>query len=89
MSIEGPAFRRFQSAVPNRHGRFPGLFALANGLREQRRLSPYLALLDRYDVAWVELRTTSPGRVTYADDVQIVAVPLTYPEHWPFSTSAA
>lgn len=48
--------------------------------------SEYLDLLDRYDIAWVELRTTSPGRVTYADDVQIVAVPPTYAEDWPFRT---
>lgn len=39
----------------------------------------YLALLDRYCIGWVELRTTSPGRVTYADEVQGVAVPYSYP----------
>ncbi|WP_284293273.1 hypothetical protein [Luteimicrobium album] len=36
----------------------------------------YLVLLDRYGVAWVERRTSSPGRVVYADEVQVVAVPL-------------
>ena len=33
-------FVRYQSAVPNRHGRFPGVFALANGLRDDAVLSP-------------------------------------------------
>ncbi|WP_325051479.1 hypothetical protein [Cellulomonas rhizosphaerae] len=34
----------------------------------------YLDLLDRYGVAWVRLTTDAPGRVTYEDDVQVVAV---------------
>jgi hypothetical protein len=33
------SYVRFQSAVPNRHGRFPGVFALANGLARSGRLS--------------------------------------------------
>lgn len=33
------AYLRFQSAVPNRHGRFPGVFAMANGLRRGELLS--------------------------------------------------
>lgn len=130
-------FVRFQSAVPNRRGRFPGVFAMANGLARSGRLSgdhsarlralndranaayldpvtvtndcydpvrnpgarawfrssaldllkltgEYLALLDRYGVSWAELRTNSPGRITYADDVQVVAVPHVYPDDWPF-----
>jgi hypothetical protein len=44
----------------------------------------YLRLLDRYDVPWMELRTSSPGRIVYADEVQVVAVPFGYPEGWPF-----
>ena len=32
-------FVRFQSAVPNRRGRFPGVFAVANGLALEDRLS--------------------------------------------------
>nr|WP_076694660.1 hypothetical protein [Tersicoccus sp. Bi-70] len=132
----GP-FIRFQSAVPNRRGRHPGLFAMANGLARSDALSvadatwladanrsmeaayadptklvpscydpalhpgarswfkvdavrllrlteDYLALLDRYDVRWTELRTRHPGRVTYEDDVQVVAVPFVHPAHWPF-----
>lgn len=46
----------------------------------------YLDLLDRYDVRWVELRTSSPGRVTYEDAVQVVAVPFRYPDDWPFES---
>lgn len=128
---------RYQSAVPNRHGTWPGVFALANGLlagstiRDEDRewlraanaraqaaypdpsttdpdcydpvASPgarswfrveatellamsagYLDLLDRHGIPWVELRTSTPGRVVYEDDVQVVAVPFTHPEDWPF-----
>ncbi|WP_246132510.1 hypothetical protein [Microbacterium mitrae] len=46
----------------------------------------YLELLARYDVRWVEPRTDSPGRITYEDDVQVVAVPFVYPDGWPFRT---
>jgi hypothetical protein len=123
--------------VPNRRGRFPGVFALVNGLALQSLLSPddaewvrstnhradlaysdpttvvadcydptvnpgarswfrssaadlldltreYLDLLDRYGVRWVELRTRTPGRITYEDEVQVVAVPYAYPADWPF-----
>ena len=35
-----PWFRRYQSAVPNRRGEFPGVFALANGLASEGRLAP-------------------------------------------------
>ena len=129
---------RFQSAVPNRHGRFPGVFAMANGLGRQGLLDPAdhawweaenrrgdelyvdpstvnptcfdrelnpgarswfrssatgliamtqacLAMLDRYGVPWVELRSDSPGRVVYADEVQVVAVPYTHAADWPFT----
>jgi hypothetical protein len=130
-----PTFVRFQSAVPNRHARFPGVFALVNGLGRGGLLTPedhawwvvenaradslypdpstvdptcydravnpgarawfkdsadelldltadYLRLLDRYGVPWVELRSAWPGGVVYEDEVQIVAVPYTYAEHW-------
>ena len=127
---------RFQSAAPNRRGTFPGVFALADGLRQSGRLSEeegawmdavnarasagyadprsvdpdcydrvrnpgarawylasatdllaftagYLALLDRHDVPWQELRTRTPGRIVYADDVQVIATPHTV-DDWPF-----
>ncbi|WP_196073129.1 VOC family protein [Nakamurella alba] len=133
-------FVRFQSASPNRHGRWPGIFAMANGLAQEGMLSPadatwlreandsaneaypdpttvapdcydrttnpgarswfrayatllldmvppYLDLLDRYGIGWTELRTSSPGRITYQDEVQVVAVPQSHPADWPFPTS--
>ncbi|ROR73946.1 hypothetical protein [Bogoriella caseilytica] len=133
-----PTFVRYQSAVPNRRGRFPGIFALANGLGTAgllsvedavwlraandranatyvdpvtvvadcydhtknpgarawfkasavdllRQAEVYLGLLDRHRIGWVELRTSAPGRITYEDNVQVVAVPPVYPDHWPFS----
>jgi len=36
------------------------------------RVPGYLALLDRYDVPWTELQSNDPGRVLYADAVQVV-----------------
>lgn len=133
-------FVRYQSAVPNRQGRYPGVFALANGLRDDGQLTaqdldwhqdanlrataayidpssvdpdcydqsrnpgaqawfsadavdllamttPYLDLLDRYDVPWVRLSTNTPGRIVYRDTVQVVAVPYSYPDDWPFPPS--
>lgn len=130
-------FVRFQSVAPNRHGRFPGVFAMANGLDHDQRLDArdtarlremnarataayadpstvvpdcydpvrhpgarswfkadattlltmtreYLDLLDRYDIFWAELRTAHPGAVVYEDDVQVVALPASYPDDWPF-----
>lgn len=130
-------FVRYQSAVPNGRGRFPGVFAMANGLRNEGLLSEadkrwlvvanasanatytdpttvaadcynselnpgarswfkagssqllqmtteYLNLLDRYGVPWMALRTRNPGRLVYEDAVQVVAVPHSYPEDWPF-----
>ncbi|WIB65776.1 hypothetical protein [Curtobacterium sp. MCBD17_040] len=132
-----PQFVRYQSAVPNRHGRFPGVFALANGLRDDGLLTaedqswlleanqkateayvdpstvyaacydstvnpgarawfvadatdllamtvPYLQLLDRYEVPWMQLTTRTPGRIVYQDAAQVVAVPYQHPEDWPF-----
>jgi hypothetical protein len=120
-------FIRFESATPNLRGTYPGVFALANGLARDGRLSEadtrwlrvsnarcdaaytdpttvvpdcydrtlnpgakawfkdtadelveltagYLDLLDRYGVAWVRRTTDAPGRITYEDDVQVVAV---------------
>lgn len=131
------AFVRYQSAVPNRNGHFPGVFALANGLRHNGLLTaedvrwhqeanqrttaayvdpttvdphcydqtrnpgarawfaadavellaltvPYLDLLDRYDVPWVQLTTRAPGRIVYRDGDQVVAVPHSYPDDWRF-----
>lgn len=134
-------FLRFHSAVPNRHGRFPGLFALANGLQADGRLSEeeerwwrennelghrlypdpssthpdtydrtkhpgaqawfkaevvhiiayargYTRLLDAHQVPWTLLTTTTPGRIIYEDDVQVVALPFSYADDWPFAPPA-
>jgi hypothetical protein len=131
-----PDYVRFQSAAPNRRGTFPGVFALADGMRlggmlsaeevewmdevnarasasyaDPRSVDPdcydrvrnpgarawflasatdllsfaadYLALLDRHHVPWHELRTRTPGRIVYADDVQVIATPHTV-DDWPF-----
>ncbi|GAA4845520.1 hypothetical protein GCM10023221_24820 [Luteimicrobium xylanilyticum] len=40
------------------------------------RTREYLVLLDRHGVGWVERRTSTPGRIVYEDEVQVVAVPL-------------
>jgi hypothetical protein len=39
------------------------------------RVPGYLALLDRYGVAWVERRSFDPGTVLYEDADQVVVVP--------------
>lgn len=39
------------------------------------RVPGYLALLDRYQVGWVERRSPAPGLIRYEDDVQIVVTP--------------
>lgn len=58
-------FVRFQSAVPNRRGAFPGVFAMANGLRDAGMLSP--ADEERM-LAW-----NSHGERTYTDPCTVVA----------------
>lgn len=47
----------------------------------------YLGLLDRYQVPWVELRTSRPGRIVYEDPDQAVAVPYTHAD-WPLARPA-
>lgn len=39
------------------------------------RTQGYLDLLQRYAVPCIEVRTNSPGRIIYSDDVQVIAVP--------------
>jgi hypothetical protein len=43
------------------------------------RLPEYLDLLDRYGIAWAQRYDSDPGRVLYADDVQVVVVPRRTP----------
>lgn len=40
------------------------------------RVPGYLALLDRYGVAWAERRSNKPGHVLYEEAVQVVVAPL-------------
>jgi hypothetical protein len=40
-----------------------------------RRVPGYLALLDRYGLAWRERSSADPGLIHYADDVQVVVTP--------------
>jgi len=59
-------FVRFQSAVPNRHGRHPGVFALANGLAAEGRLSPperawWAATNQRCDGLYADPSSVDPG----------------------------
>jgi len=52
-------FLRFQSAVPNRRGTFPGIFAMTNGLRDA-------GLLSADDAEWVR-RQNEHGNRRYTD----------------------
>ncbi|WP_222851133.1 hypothetical protein [Phytoactinopolyspora mesophila] len=54
-----PKFLRFQSAVPNRRGVFPGVFALANGLA-------YAGTLSSSDHQWWQV-TNAHGEATWTD----------------------
>ncbi|HEX8093023.1 hypothetical protein [Jatrophihabitans sp.] len=49
------------------------------------RVPGYLALLDRYGMAWRERRSADPGVIRYADADQIVATPyqLSHPAYGP------
>jgi hypothetical protein len=61
-----PPFRRFQSAVPNRRGTFPGVFALANGLARGGLLSAddhawWAAENERGDELYTDPSTVDPA----------------------------
>lgn len=58
-------FIRYQSIVPNRHGRFPGVFALVNGLATD-------ALLSSEDASWVR-SSNDRANAAYADPTTVVA----------------
>ncbi|WP_245851165.1 hypothetical protein [Brachybacterium vulturis] len=58
-------FIRLQSAVPNRRGVFPGVFAMANGLRDAGLLSP----TDEEQVR----RWNAHGERTYTDPSTVLA----------------
>lgn len=56
-------FIRFQSTVPNRHGRFPGVFALVNGLSGSGRLTVEQEEFRRRENAWYHANLVDPGQV--------------------------
>ncbi|MEV5833487.1 hypothetical protein [Nocardia sp. NPDC052112] len=49
--------------MPNRHGRYPGVFALVNGLARAGRLTPQQQEFRRYGNAWYHDNLTDPGQV--------------------------
>ncbi|WP_255801098.1 hypothetical protein [Mycobacteroides abscessus] len=48
----------------------------SNAVHLLDRVPGYLALLDRYGVAWTVRRAGQPGRILYDDDVQVVVAPF-------------
>lgn len=54
---------RFQGTVRNRHGRFPGVFGLVNGLSRDGRLTEAQATFRRVNNAWYHAHLTDPGDV--------------------------
>ncbi|MFD3451978.1 hypothetical protein ACFWVC_07325 [Streptomyces sp. NPDC058691] len=54
---------RFQATVPNARGRYPGLFALANGLGRSGVLSAEDHRFWRENNAWYEANFTDPSTV--------------------------
>ena len=58
----GAVFVRFQATAPNGHGRFPGVFALANGLGRGGRLSEEEHRFWREGNRWYEANLTDPSK---------------------------
>lgn len=56
-------FVRFQSTVPNRHGHYPGVFALVNGLSWAGRLTVQQEEFRRHGNGWYHDNLTDPGQV--------------------------
>lgn len=54
-------FVRFQAAVPNRHGWFPGVFALVNGLAWAGHLTVVEEEFRRRENAWYQANLADPG----------------------------
>ncbi|MDQ1742409.1 MAG: hypothetical protein QOE23_748 [Pseudonocardiales bacterium] len=62
-------------------GRHPGLtcWFLDSAEHLLCRVPGYLALLDRYGLAWRQRSSADPGMVRYRDDVQIAVTPYPLP----------
>jgi len=58
-------FFRFQSAVPNRRGTYPGIFAMTNGLRD-------CGMLTDDDAEWIR-RENADGERIYTDPSTVTA----------------
>ncbi|MFE7743058.1 hypothetical protein [Nocardia sp. NPDC057455] len=56
-------FVRYQAAAPNRHGRYPGIFALINGLARSGRLTPEQERFRRRENDWYTENLADPGRL--------------------------
>ncbi len=54
---------RFQATVPNRHGRYPGVFGLVNGLAAEGRLTEEQAEFRRACNNWYHATVTDPSTV--------------------------
>lgn len=57
-------FVRYQAAVPNRHGRCPGVFALVNGLAWSGSLSDEQQRFHHRENNWFQDNLVDPGRLT-------------------------
>ncbi|SER34983.1 hypothetical protein [Lentzea albida] len=56
-------FVRFQAALPDRQGRFLGVFSLVNGLARRERLTPEQHLFRRLNNDWYDANYTDPSTV--------------------------
>lgn len=54
---------RFEAALPNRQGRFPGVFGLVNGLGKDGRLSAEQESFRRAGNDWYDANFTNPSDV--------------------------
>lgn len=62
-STEHAGFLRYQAATPNRHGRYPGVFALVNGLSRENRLTPDEEEFRHRENAWYNANLADPGQI--------------------------
>lgn len=62
-SCSSNAYVRFQSTAPNRHGRFPGVFALVNGLYRADLLTAAQQRFRRRENAWYHTNLRDPTTI--------------------------
>ncbi|MBL1080128.1 hypothetical protein JK358_37615 [Nocardia sp. 2] len=56
-------YLRFQSAAPNRHGRYPGIFALVNGLSRSGILTATREQFRQRENAWYQGNLQDPATI--------------------------